>query len=97
MKRILTLIVAVLLFAIAVALGLKNQQLINVNYLIAENEIRLATLLAIIFFLGFIVATVFAMLFYLKLKMKNRQLSRLNKKQHKELNQLRTLPTPEKD
>lgn len=97
MKRIITLIVAVLLFAIAVALGLKNQQLINVNYLIAENEIRLATLLAIIFLLGFIVAAFFAMLFYLKLKIKNRQLSRLNKKQRKELNQLRTLPTPEKD
>ena len=97
MKRFLTLIVAVLLFAIAVALGLKNQQLINVNYLIAQNEIRLATLLAIIFMVGFVVATIFAVLFYLKLKMKNRQLRKLNKKQRKELNQLRTIPAPEKD
>ena len=97
MKRFLTLITAVLLFAIAVILGLKNQQLINVNYLIAENEIRLATLLAIIFMVGFIVAAVFAGLFYLKLKMKNRQLRRLNNKQRKELNQLRTITASEKD
>ena len=32
MKRFLTLIIAVLLFAIAIILGLKNQQLITVNY-----------------------------------------------------------------
>jgi putative membrane protein len=97
MKRFLTLITAVLLFAIAVILGLKNQQLINVNYLIAENEVRLATLLAIIFMAGFIAATLFAGLFYLKLKMKNRQLRRLNNKQRKELNQLRAITASEKD
>lgn len=97
MKRFLTLIVAVLLFVIAVALGLKNQQLININYLIAQNEIRLATLLAIIFMLGFVVAALFAVLFYLKLKLKNRQLRKLNKKQRKELNQLRSISAPEKD
>ena len=97
MKRFLTLIAAVLLFAIAVIVGLKNQQLVNVNYLIAENEIRLATLLAIIFMVGFIASTVFAGLFYLKLKMKNRQLRKLNNKQRKELNQLRTIPASEED
>lgn len=97
MKRFITLISAVLLFAIAVILGLKNQQLINVNYLIAENEIRLATLLAIIFMVGFIVATLFSGLFYLKLKMKNRRLRRLNNKQLKELSQLRAVSASVKD
>lgn len=97
MKRFLTLIIAVLLFAIAIILGLKNQQLITVNYLVAENDIRLATLLAIIFLVGFIVAMLFTGLFYLKLKMKNRQLRRLNNKQHKELEQLRTISASEKD
>ena len=97
MKRFFTLIAAVLLFAVAVVLGLKNQQLININYLIAENEIRLATLLAIIFMLGFLVATLFAGLFYLKLKIKNRQLRKLNNKQRKELSQLRTISASEND
>jgi len=97
MKRFLTLIIAISLFAIAIILGLKNQQLINVNYLIAENEIRLATLLALIFLLGFIIAFLFSGFFYLKLKMKNRQLRKSYNKQCKELAQLRLISAPEKD
>ena len=87
MKRFLTLIITVLLFIIAVALGLKNQQVINVNYLVAQSEMRLATLLAIVFLLGFLISSVVYVPFYLKLKMKNRQLRKMNNKQRKELNQ----------
>jgi putative membrane protein len=97
MKRFLTLLSAVLLFAIAVVLGLKNQQVININYLIAENEIRLATLLAIIFMLGFVVANLITAFFYVKLRMKNRQLRKTNNKQRKELEQLRTISAFEKE
>ncbi|WP_435237069.1 LapA family protein [Psychromonas sp. PT13] len=92
MKRLITLIIliiAILLFGIAIILGLKNQQLIDVNYLIAENEVPLATLSAIIFMFGFIVAGFFGSFFYLKLKMKTRQLRKVNNKQLKELEQLR--------
>jgi putative membrane protein len=97
MKRFLTLISAVLLFAVAVLLGLKNQQVIAINYLIAENEIRLATLLAIVFMLGFVVANLITLLFYMKLKIKNRQLRKISDKQRKELEQLRTISVFEKD
>lgn len=86
MKRFLTLIITVLLFVIAVVLGLKNQQVINVNYLVAQSEIRLATLLALVFLLGFLVSSTVYVAFYLKLKMKNRQLRKINSKQRKELN-----------
>ncbi len=95
MKRFLTLILLVLLFAIAIVLGLKNQQAVNVNYLLAQSEMRLSTLLAINFMLGFIISGCFGTLFYLRLTMKNRQLRKLNKKQRKELNLIRT--TSEKD
>ncbi|MFT6987279.1 MAG: putative membrane protein [Psychromonas sp.] len=97
MKRFLTLIVTVLLFAVALVLGLKNQQIINVNYLLAQGEMRLSTLLAIVFMAGFLVSAVFAILFYLKLKITNRQLRKLNKQQSKEINQLRTIAIIEKD
>ena len=90
MKRFLTLILIVLLFAIAIVLGLKNQQVVNINYLLAQSEVRLSTLLAINFMFGFITSSCFGTLFYLRLKMKNRQLRKLNKKQRKELNLLRT-------
>jgi len=87
MKRFVTLIITVLLFITAVVLGLKNQQVINVNYLVAQSEMRLATLLAIVFLLGFLVSAVVYVPFYLKLKMKNRQLRKMNNKQRKALNQ----------
>lgn len=95
MKRFLTLVLIVLLFAIAIVLGLKNQQAVNINYLLAQSEIRLSTLLAINFMFGFIISACFGTLFYLRLTMKNRHLRKLNKKQRKELNLLRT--NPEKD
>ena len=90
MKRFLTLVLIVLLFAITIVLGLKNQQVVNINYLLAQSEIRLSTLLAINFMFGFIISGCFGMLFYLRLTMKNRNLRKLNKKQRKELNLLRT-------
>ena len=95
MKRFLTLVIIILLFAIAIILGLKNQQLVNINYLLAQSEVRLSTLLAINFMFGFIISGCFATLFYFRLGMKTRHLRKLNKKQRKELNLLRS--APEKD
>jgi putative membrane protein len=100
MKRIITLIIliiAILLFGVAIILGLKNQQLIDINYLIAESEVPLAILSAIIFMFGFIVASFFGSFFYLKLKMKMRQLRKLNNKQKKDLEQLRSASQIEQD
>ncbi len=94
MKRFLLLTITIILFALAAALGLKNQQLVNVNYLIAQNELRLSTLLAIIFMFGFLLSACFAFLFHLKQRYINNRLRKANKKQRKELNELRS--TPEK-
>ncbi|TEW56712.1 DUF1049 domain-containing protein [Psychromonas sp. RZ22] len=89
MKRFLTILITVLFFVVAVILGLKNQQLVTLHYLIAQNELRLSTLLAIIFSSGFLVAVCLASYFYLILKMRNRKLQKLNIKQRRELNDLR--------
>ena len=95
MKRFITLVIIILLFAVAIILGLKNQQLVNINYLVAQSEIRLSTLLAINFMLGFIASSCFGSLFYLRLSMKSRKMRKENKKQDKELRLLRE--TSEKD
>lgn len=95
MKRFITLVIIILLFAIAIILGLKNQQMVNINYLLAQSEVRLSTLLAINFLFGFIISGCFATFFYFRLSMKIRHQRKLNKKQRKELNLLRA--TPEKD
>ncbi|MGB5445735.1 MAG: lipopolysaccharide assembly protein LapA domain-containing protein [Psychromonas sp.] len=92
MKNFITLVILILLFVIAILLGLKNHQVVNFNYLVAQSEIRLATLLAITFLLGFVVSVAISVLFYLKLKIKNRQLLKMTNRQSKELNELRALP-----
>ena len=65
MKRFLTLLVAVLFFIIAVVLGLKNQQMVNVNYIVAQSDMHLSTLLAVTFSIGFVIAAVSMGWFYL--------------------------------
>ncbi len=95
MKSVITLIITIVLFLVAIVIGLKNQQIVNLNYIVAQSEIRLATLLAIIFAIGFVASAVIATLFYVKLKIKNRQLLKMTKRQDKELEQLRALPVKE--
>ncbi|AGH82017.1 hypothetical protein PCNPT3_10395 [Psychromonas sp. CNPT3] len=90
MKRLITLVFSILLFIVALLFSLKNQQIVNVNYVLAQSELRLSTLLAIMFFFGFCLAMLFSFYFYLKLKFKNSQLIKNNKKQRKELNNLRS-------
>lgn len=89
MKRFLTILITIVFLIIVIVIGLKNQQLITVNYIIAQNELRLSTLLAIIFTLGFAGALSLVSYFYLILKMKNRKLRKINIKQRKELNNVR--------
>ncbi|WP_372882950.1 LapA family protein [Psychromonas sp.] len=92
MKSIITLIITIVLFLVAIVVGLKNQQVVNLNYIVAQSEIRLATLLAIIFVIGFVASGIITMMFYLQLKIKNRQLLKMTKRQGKELDELRSLP-----
>jgi len=88
MKRFLTIFITVLFFIVAVILGLKNQQVVTLDFVIAVDSLRLSTLLAIVFALGFSSSVFFASFFYLKLKVKNRRLRKLNEKQQKVLNDL---------
>jgi len=89
MKRFLTILITVVFFIIVIVLGLQNQQSVTFNYLIAQNDLRLSTLLAVIFSFGFIIALCLGSYFHLALKMKCRQLNKLNIKQRRELNDLR--------
>ena len=89
MKRFLAILITVVFFIVVIVLGLQNQQLVTINYLIAQNELRLSTLMAMIFSVGFAIALCFASYFYLTQKMKIRQLTKLNVKQRRELNDLR--------
>lgn len=88
MKRILTISITALLFVMAVVMGLKNQQMVTINFLIAQSDLRLSTLLALVFSLAFTTASCIASYFYFTLKLKNHTLRKSNSKLQRELNDL---------
>lgn len=91
MKYILTLIITLTLVIVGVTIGANNDQIINVNYVIAKSEIRLSTLVAILFGFGFLLGWLVTGIFYLRLKLRNAGLNRLLKRQTQQINELESL------
>ncbi|MBN6710540.1 DUF1049 domain-containing protein [Haemophilus haemoglobinophilus] len=80
-KYILGLVLLVAVILVAVTIGANNDQIITFNYVIAQNELRLSTLVALLFGLGLVLGWLITAFFYLKLKLKNLSLSRQVKRQ----------------
>ena len=80
-KYILGLIIVLAIVLVAVTIGANNDQVITFNYIVAESQFQLSTLVAILFGFG---------LFYLKLKFKNMSLARQVKRQTLQINELTT-------
>ena len=57
MKTFILIVSILLLVSITFVFGVNNDQLITINYLIAQNELRLSSLLAIVLAIGFILAS----------------------------------------
>ncbi len=79
--KIIKVIAAILLFIIAVALGSQNQELVNFNYLLAQGDFHLSTLLGVVFVSGFTCAWLLFFSIHMKLKLKIRRLNKQLKKQ----------------
>lgn len=79
MKRFLTLVVFVCVLLLAILVGAQNDQLVVVNYLIAQSELRLSVLMAVMFLLGVVISLCIISVFWLRLKWKLRQLERKQK------------------
>ncbi|WP_445399137.1 LapA family protein [Zobellella sp. An-6] len=92
MKIIFGLVILAILFAAGLTLGAQNDQLVQVNYLLAQGEYRLSTLLAVVFVAGFLIGWLVFGLVMLRLKMNNSGLRKKVERQHKELEELRALP-----
>ncbi|MGX2949739.1 LapA family protein [Ursidibacter sp. B-7004-1] len=93
-KYILGLVITLAIIIVAVTIGANNDQLITFNYLIAKSELRLSTLVAILFGLGLLLGWLITGFFYLKLKLQNMTLNRRIKRQAQQINEL-TLPKAE--
>ncbi|KAE9536706.1 LapA family protein [Ursidibacter arcticus] len=93
-KYILGLVITLAIIIVAVTIGANNDQLITFNYLIAKSELRLSTLVAVLFGLGLLLGWLITGFFYLKLKLQNMALNRRVKRQAQQINEL-TLPKAE--
>ena len=92
MKIIIGVIILAILFAVGITLGTQNDQLVQVNYLLAQGEYRLSSLLAVLFVAGFVIGWLVFSLIWLRLKVVNKSLHRKVERQQKELTELKALP-----
>lgn len=89
-KYILGILIVISIIIVAVTIGANNDQLITFNYIVAQSELRLSTLVAILFGLGLILGWLVTGIFYLKLKVQNMALNRRVKRQAQQITELTT-------
>ena len=67
-KYILGLIIVLAIVLVAVTIGANNDQVITFNYIVAESQFQLSTLVAILFGFGLILGWLITGFFLLKIK-----------------------------
>lgn len=81
MKYLLIFLVVLAIFVISVTLGAHNDQVVTFNYLLAQGEFRVSTLLASLFGAGFLLGWAICGLFWLRVRVSlahaQRKLNRL--------------------
>ena len=87
-KYIFGLIIVLAIVLVAVTVGANNDQVITFNYIVAQSQFQLSTLVAILFGLGLILGWFITGFFYIKLKLKYIALNRQIKRQTLQINEL---------
>lgn len=80
MKALIVSTILMFLFLLSFTFGAKNQDMITVNFLIAEIQTQIPTLLSLTFLAGFLLAWIFASMWIMHLKIKVTQTTRLLQK-----------------
>ncbi len=94
MKYIFGIVIVLAIILVAVTIGANNDQLITFNYIVAKSELRLSSLVAILFGFGLILGWFITGFFYLKVKLQNIALNRRVKRQAQQISEL-SLPKVE--
>lgn len=68
MKYLLILLVVLAIFVISVTLGAQNDGVVTFNYLLAQGEFHISTLLASLFAVGFLLGWAICGLFWLRVR-----------------------------
>ncbi|WP_070967442.1 LapA family protein [Vibrio sonorensis] len=74
--KIIKIVILLALFLIALALGSQNQAVVTFNYLIAQGDFHLSTLLGGVFVTGFVLAWLIFGSLHLQAKLKVRKLNK---------------------
>ncbi|MDR6964608.1 LapA family protein [Shewanella putrefaciens] len=69
MKSFLVTVLVALLFILALIFGARNEQVVTISYFVAQGEYRLPVVLAIVFFVGFMLSWLFACYYIVRLKL----------------------------
>lgn len=69
MKYLLIFLFVLAIFVVSITLGAQNVQVVQFNYLIAQGEYRLSTLLATLFAAGFLLGWAICSLFWLRVRL----------------------------
>ncbi|XOV78193.1 MAG: lipopolysaccharide assembly protein LapA domain-containing protein [Aestuariibacter sp.] len=84
MKFVIYLIIFIAVAFLAIIFGAENEQVTEINYLLAKSEVRVSTLLAISILIGSIFASAFWLIYALNLRVRivslRRQLNKSLKK-----------------
>ena len=68
MKYFLIFLLLLAIFVISVTLGAQNDQVVTFNYLLAQGQFRISTLLAVLFAAGFAIGWLICGLFWLRVR-----------------------------
>lgn len=84
MKPLVLFIIAILVVGIAMIIGSSNDELVTINYLIAQTQMRISTFMVICMLIGFVLGIFTIVLKYFALRLKLINLKRQLAKSHKQ-------------
>ena len=90
LKYIFGFIIVLAIVLVAITVGANNDQVITFNYVFAQSDFKLSTLVAILFGFGLILGWLITGIFYLKIKLKNLALTRQVKRLNQQVNEMTT-------
>lgn len=89
-KYIFGFIIVLAIILVAITVGANNDQVITFNYMFAQSDFKLSSLVAILFGFGFLLGWLVTGIFYLKIKLQNMALTRQVKRLNQQINEMTT-------
>ena len=93
MKYLLIFLLVLAIFVISVTLGAQNDQQVSFNYLLAQGEFSISTLLASLFGAGFVLGWIICGLFWLRTRVSLANANRKIKRMQTQIEQSTALAT----